>query len=51
MLDEFELNHSAVEATKSLYCAKCEGAVNHNNQIFQEISIRLQEPRQSGKVR
>ena len=36
------MNHNGMEATKNIYCAKDEDAVNHST--VQEISLRLQEP-------
>ena len=47
---KFKLSHNATKATKNICCAKGEGTVHHNNQMVQEIPLRLQEP-QSSKVR
>ena len=49
MLYEFELGYNTVEANKNL--CKGEGTVDHNTVQVQEISLRLQEPKQLGKVR
>ena len=49
MLYEFQLSHYTMVATKNIWYAKDEDAVD--NQMAQEISFRLQDPQQSGKVR
>ena len=42
-----------MEVTKNIYCVKDEGIVDHRTvtREGQEISLGLQEPRWSGKVR
>ena len=51
MLYEIKLNHNTEEAIKNICCAKNKGAVDHKNQIIQEILLRLQESWQSDKFR
>ena len=51
MHNKFELGHNTVKATKKICYAKGEGAIDHRKQIVQEISLVLQKPQQSGKIR
>ena len=51
MLSQFELSHYVIEVTKNICCAKGDSAVDHSNQMVQEILFDLQEPYQSGKAR
>ena len=48
---EFEQSQNAAEATKNICCAKGESALDQSKELVEEMSIRLQEPRWSGKVR
>ena len=47
MLNKFKL---AIEGTKNIYCVKSEGTVDHSIMV-QEILLRLEESRQSAKVK
>ena len=46
---EFELSYNTVEATKNICCAEGESRVDDST--VQEISLGLEGPRRSGKVR
>ena len=52
MLYKFKLGHDAMEETKSIYCLKDDGVVDHSivTRWFKKISLRLQESWQLGKV-
>ena len=50
MLYKFKLGHKVTETTKNIYCAKDEGAVDHSNQMVEDILLRWQEHQQSGKI-
>ena len=53
MLYKSELRHNAAEAIKYISFAKDVGAVDYStiNEMYQEISLKFQEPQLSGKVR
>ena len=43
MLYKFKLGDDAAKTTKNICCVKGEGAVDHSNQMVQEILFQLQE--------
>ena len=50
-LNEFELGHNTAETTKNIYCVKSKGAVNHSNQMVQELSLRLKKKQNPTTIR
>ena len=51
MLYEFKLGINAAEATKTICCAECDGAVDYSNQVVQEISFGLEIPQWSSNIK
>ena len=41
---EFELGHNDTKAIKNIFCAKKKSAIDHSNQIVQEVLFGLQGP-------
>ena len=53
MFHKVKLGHNTAKATKNIYCTKGQGTIDlkYINQMFQEISLGLQEPQQSANAR
>ena len=49
MIYEFKLGQNTTEATKSICCEQDEGAVDHSNQMVQEILLVLQRSNNQAK--